>query len=106
MSLLGVIFDFDGVIADTERLHLQAFQQVLADGPLTLTEEAYDTRYLGYDDAGVFAALAADHGGAPLGRGSRAHGRGEGTPLRRPRSCGGRSCSRTPPSASRAWRGT
>ena len=62
MSLIGVIFDFDGVIADTERLHLRAFQQVLADGPLTLTDEAYDARYLGYDDAGVFDALAADHG--------------------------------------------
>lgn len=62
MSLLGVIFDFDGVIADTERLHLRAFQQVLSGGPLMLTEEAYDARYLGYDDAGVFNALAADHG--------------------------------------------
>lgn len=62
MSLLGVIFDFDGVIADTERLHLRAFQQVLAGGPMALTEEAYDARYLGYDDAGVFHALAADHG--------------------------------------------
>ncbi|MCY4076868.1 MAG: HAD-IA family hydrolase [Acidobacteria bacterium] len=62
MSLLGVIFDFDGVIADTERLHLRAFQQVLSGGPLTLTEEAYDARYLGYDDAGVFTAVAADHG--------------------------------------------
>ncbi len=61
-SLLGVIFDFDGVIADTERLHLRAFQQVLAGGPMTLTEEAYDARYLGYDDAGVFETLAADHG--------------------------------------------
>ena len=62
MSLIGVIFDFDGVIADTERLHLRAFQQVLAGGPMILTEEAYDARYLGYDDAGVFASLAADHG--------------------------------------------
>ncbi|MCY4027380.1 MAG: HAD family phosphatase [Acidobacteria bacterium] len=65
--LLGVIFDFDGVIADTERLHLRAFQHVLAGGPMTLTEEAYDARYLGYDDAGVFEALAADQG-RPLPR--------------------------------------
>ena len=62
MSLVGVIFDFDGVIADTERLHLLAFQEALAGGPLTLTEEAYDARYLGYDDAGLLHALAADHG--------------------------------------------
>ena len=62
MPLLGVIFDFDGVIADTERLHLRAFQQVLSRIPLTLTEEAYDARYLGYDDDGVFNAVATDHG--------------------------------------------
>ena len=62
MSLLGVIFDFDGVIADTERLHLRAFQQSLSGGPMTLTEEAYDARYLGFDDAGVFNAVASDHG--------------------------------------------
>ena len=62
MSLIGVIFDFDGVIADTERLHLRAFQQVLSGGPLTLTKEAYEARYLGYDDAGLLHALAADHG--------------------------------------------
>ena len=62
MSLCGVIFDFDGVIADTERLHLRAFQEVLSGGPMTLTAEAYDARYLGFDDTGVFRAVAADHG--------------------------------------------
>ena len=105
MSLLGVIFDFDGVIADTERLHLRAFQQVLADGPLTLTEEAYDARYLGYDDAGVFAAPRRRPGGALLAGGSRAPGRGEGGAATTTSSVRGRSCSRTPPTASRVWRG-
>ena len=62
MPLRGVIFDFDGVIADTERLHLQAYQDVLADTSLSLHHGTYYTRYLGYDDIGVFTTLAKDHG--------------------------------------------
>lgn len=65
MSLLGVIFDFDGVLADTEPLHLRAFQAALAGGPMTLTDEAYWERYLGLDDSGLFAAVARDQH-APL----------------------------------------
>ena len=60
MPLLGVIFDFDGVIADTEPLHLKAYQDVLVDGPLVLAADAYYSRYLGFDDVGVFTELAAD----------------------------------------------
>ena len=62
MPLLGVVFDFDGVIADTEPLHLRAYQDVLADIPLTLDPEAYYARYLGYDDVGVFTAVGRDQG--------------------------------------------
>ena len=60
MPLLGVIFDFDGVLVDTEPIHLEAYQEVLADTPLTLEADAYYARYLGYDDVRVFTAVAAD----------------------------------------------
>ena len=60
--LLGVVFDFDGVIADTERLHLQAYQDVLGDRGVTLSKDDYADRYLGFDDAGVFTHVAADRG--------------------------------------------
>ena len=66
MKLLGVIFDFDGVIADTEPIHLRAFQDALAGGPMALSDEEYWERYLGLDDAGLFAALARDRN-VPLG---------------------------------------
>lgn len=66
--LLGVVFDFDGVIADTERLHLEAYQQVLGNHGMTLSREAYETRYLGFDDVGVFTTVAANLG-LTLGRG-------------------------------------
>src|SRR5687768_9744357 len=54
MPLRAVIFDFDGVIADSEPLHLQAFQDVLSAEGVTLTEADYYAHYLGFDDAGVF----------------------------------------------------
>ena len=60
--LLGVVFDFDGVIADTERLHLQAYQDVLGDRGMTLSQDDYAARYLGFDDVGVFTNVTADLG--------------------------------------------
>jgi beta-phosphoglucomutase-like phosphatase (HAD superfamily) len=62
MPLRAVIFDFDGVIANTEPLHLKAAQRVLADVGMRLDENAYYTRYLGFDDAGLFRALGTDIG--------------------------------------------
>lgn len=62
MALKGVVFDFDGVLADTERLHLAAYQHVLAERGLTLATETYYRRYLGYDDVGVLQAATADAG--------------------------------------------
>jgi beta-phosphoglucomutase len=58
----AVIFDFDGVIANSEPLHLAAFRGVLAEEGVTLTEEEYYARYLGYDDLGVFRAVSRDRG--------------------------------------------
>ena len=61
-ALQAIVFDFDGVIANSEPLHLRAFQQTLAEDGLTLSEQDYFSRYLGYDDVGVFAAVARDRG--------------------------------------------
>jgi beta-phosphoglucomutase len=60
--LHAIIFDFDGVIADSERLHLRAYQEVLAATGLSLSEDDYFQRYLGYDDIGVFRMLGRDNG--------------------------------------------
>jgi len=61
-ALQSIIFDFDGVIADSEPLHFRAFQQTLADEGIELSAAEYYTRYLGYDDEGLFQALATDRG--------------------------------------------
>lgn len=60
--LQAVFFDFDGVIADSEPLHLRAYQAVLQKDGIALDKTDYYTRYLGYDDVGLFQALAADRG--------------------------------------------
>jgi beta-phosphoglucomutase len=61
-SLQAIVFDFDGVIANSEPLHLLAFQQVLREDGIELSAADYFQRYLGYDDVGVFEALGRDHG--------------------------------------------
>ena len=58
--LQAVVFDFDGVIANSEPLHLRAFQEALAEDGIALTAEEYYSRYLGYDDVGMVQALARD----------------------------------------------
>jgi beta-phosphoglucomutase len=63
MSLKAIVFDFDGVIANSEPLHFQGYRDVLADEGITLTEDDYYARYLGFDDVGAFEAVGA-HGGA------------------------------------------
>lgn len=62
MPLAGVIFDFDGVLADSEPLHLRAYREVLAPRGIDLAATDYYDRYLGFDDLGVFRAVAQDQG--------------------------------------------
>ena len=60
--LRAIVFDFDGVIANSEPLHCRAYQDVLVAEGVTLADSEYYSRYLGYDDVGAFEALAADRG--------------------------------------------
>src|SRR4030095_13127882 len=47
--LHAIVFDFDGVIANSEPLHLKAFQQALAPEGIELGPAEDYTQYLGYD---------------------------------------------------------
>ena len=58
--LKAIIFDFDGVIADTEPLHLRAFQLTLMDNGIELSEKEYFAKYLAYDDKTLFKELFKD----------------------------------------------
>ena len=52
--LKALIFDCDGVIADTEPLHFQALKKTLADENISLSETEYYSDYLSFDDRGCF----------------------------------------------------
>lgn len=58
----AVVFDFDGVIANSEPLHFRGYRDVLAPRGVALTERSYYENYLGYDDIGAFRAIATDFG--------------------------------------------
>ena len=62
----AVIFDFDGVVVDSEPVHLACFQRVLETVGIRLTKEDYYGRYLGYDDHDCLLIAARDVG-AELG---------------------------------------
>lgn len=57
-----MIFDFDGVLCDSEPIHFEAFRAVLARAGVDLAREDYYQKYLGYDDRGAFQAIAGDRG--------------------------------------------
>ena len=60
-TLTAIIFDFDGVIADTEPLHFSSLRQTLAEIGISLTESDYYANYLGYDDRACFIAALTTH---------------------------------------------
>ena len=53
-NLKVLIFDFDGVIFDSESLHLQAFNEVLKKHNISISEEVYYKDFISFDDKGVF----------------------------------------------------
>jgi beta-phosphoglucomutase-like phosphatase (HAD superfamily) len=52
--LSAVIFDFDGIIVDTEPLHYKAFQEILIPLGLGYSWEEYLLHYIGFDDRDAF----------------------------------------------------
>jgi HAD superfamily hydrolase (TIGR01509 family) len=60
--VLATLFDFDGVLVDSEPVHLAAFNDVLAPYGVVISEEQYQERYLALDDANVFRAVLSKSG--------------------------------------------
>ncbi|HJV65116.1 MAG TPA: HAD family phosphatase [Geomonas sp.] len=50
----AVIFDFDGIIVDTEPLHYKAFQELLVPLGLGYSWQQYIDIYMGFDDRDAF----------------------------------------------------
>lgn len=60
--LSAVIFDFDGIIVDSEPMHFRAFNEVLEPIGLKISWEAYCDTYIGFDDRDAFRAVFAENG--------------------------------------------
>src|SRR5262245_32837711 len=62
MAWRAVLFDFDGVLVDSEPLHYRALQQCLAPEGVTLSEEEYLRSYLAYSDREAIRIALEVHG--------------------------------------------
>ncbi len=60
--MIATLLDFDGVLVDSEPVHLAAFNDVLQARGITIGEQEYVERYLSLDDAGVFRSVLSSGG--------------------------------------------
>jgi beta-phosphoglucomutase len=60
--LRAIVFDFDGVLVDSEPVILQLTQQMAAREGWTVTPEEYYRDYLALDDRGIIEHLYQTHG--------------------------------------------
>jgi len=56
----SILFDFDGVLADTEPVHCGCWAEVLAPHGIALEWTAYRERFMGIDDREMLRMLAAE----------------------------------------------
>ena len=57
----AILFDFDGVIVNSEPLHFRAFRDVLKGEHIELSEEEYYRELIGYDDKNAIRHVFAKH---------------------------------------------
>jgi len=62
IEVQAVIFDFDGVIVDTEPLHYRAFQEILEPLGFGFSWVEYEKTYMGFDDRDAFLEAFKTHG--------------------------------------------
>jgi len=60
--LTAVVFDFDGIIVDSEPMHYRAFQKVLEPLGAGYSWQEYIDRYMGFDDRDAFREAYRVHG--------------------------------------------
>jgi beta-phosphoglucomutase len=58
----ATLFDYNGVLADDELVHLEAFRDTVRPLGIEISEADYLERYLGFDDKGAFEALLVEAG--------------------------------------------
>jgi len=58
----GVVFDFDGVVCDSEPLHERALRAAAESDGMGFTTETFREHFIGMGEVGCFRALAELHG--------------------------------------------
>ncbi|PYQ22017.1 MAG: HAD family phosphatase [Acidobacteria bacterium] len=58
----AAVFDFDGVLVDSEPLHFEALRDAMLSEGITVTREDYFAKYLAYDDRGAIRRKVARFG--------------------------------------------
>src|SRR5688500_2550049 len=58
----AVLFDFDGVIFNSEPLHFWSFHEVLRSEKIEISEAEYYQELIGFDDKGAFKHIFQKHG--------------------------------------------
>ncbi len=57
----AAIFDFDGVLVNSEPLHFRALREALLPEGISIDEQAYANEYLAYDDRGAIRLALGKH---------------------------------------------
>src|SRR5207244_575684 len=58
----ALIFDFNGVLADDDPIHMEAFRKVAEEERLSFTDEEYLDKYLPLNDRDCFKILFSESG--------------------------------------------
>ena len=61
MALRAAVFDFDGVIVNSEPLHYRALRDALRTEQVEITEAEYWGSYLAFDDRGAIRRALEHH---------------------------------------------
>ena len=62
VSIKAVLFDVDGVVVESELLHLQTFNEILEPYGLEISENEWKTRFLGAGSAAIMTTLFEENG--------------------------------------------
>ncbi|MEX2672771.1 MAG: HAD family phosphatase [Phycisphaeraceae bacterium] len=60
--LEAIVFDFDGIVVDSEPLHYKAFLLIAEPLGISFSYQQYKQEYIGFDDRDGFRAMFAQHG--------------------------------------------
>ena len=58
----AIVFDFDGVLVDSEALHFRAQRDALLTAGIAIEKDEYYSHYLAYDDRGAIRIALERHG--------------------------------------------